>query len=104
MAYKKKFKKFKKYSSEQKLRYHLNRASAPGRYNLKYGGTKHSYSDGFCEAFSGINNEAATRAEFGKKSGNAYSIGHKRGVKAANEYFNRTGKQPFVLSHKLKSK
>ena len=69
-------------------------------FRSKYGGPKHSYSDGFRESFLGHNNESATRNEFGVKSGNAYAAGYKRGKKAAKEYFLKTGKQPFVLGMK----
>lgn len=100
MAKKKNFKLRKKYSPEEKLEYHSKRARAPGRFNLKFGGTKHSYSDGFRESFIGHNNEYATRREFGEKSGNAYALGYKRGRKAAKEYFLKTGKQPFDLGMK----
>lgn len=98
--YKRKASKSKKYTVEERLEYHSKRARAPGRFNLKYGEPKHSYSDGFREAFTGRNNESPTRREFGEKSGNAYAAGYKRGDKAAKEYFLKTGKQPFVLAMK----
>lgn len=103
MAFKKKYKykkTRKKYTAEEKLSYYSKRAKAPGRFNLKFGGSKHSYADGFREAFLGHNNESATRREFGEKSGNAYALGYKRGKKTAHEYFMKTGNQPFDLGLK----
>lgn len=88
----------KKYTSEQKFRYHSSRDVSCGKYGLKFGGPKHSYSSGFVDGFHHIDNERATRREFGNKSGAAYSLGNKRGKAAANEYFLRTGKQPMHLS------
>ena len=98
--YKRKSSKSKKYTIEERLKYHSNRSRAPGRFNIEFGGPKHSYSDGFREAFWGHNNESATRGEFGKKSGNAYAAGYKRGDKAAKEYFLKTGKHPLDLALK----
>ena len=88
----------KKYTAEQKFKYHDSRDRACGRFGLKFGSPKHCYSSGFADAFSGIDNSSGTKREFGKQSGNAYVIGHKRGVKAARDYFNKTGKQPFLLA------
>lgn len=102
MAYKKNYKlrKTKKsYTAEERFLYHCKRSRAPGKFNIKFGGAKHSYSDGFREAFGGINNESGTRAEFGNKSGNAYALGHRRGKKAMDEYA-KTGKFPHELYYK----
>lgn len=101
MAYKKKYKRRgngKKYSSEEKFRYHSSRDTACGRHGLKYGGPKHSYSSGFVDGFYFIDNTSATTSEFGKRSGNAYSIGNKRGRAAAIEYTKRTGRNPRSLN------
>ena len=98
--YKRKSSKSKKYTIEERLEYHSKRARVPGRFNIKLGGPKHSYSDGFRESFLGHNNESAIRNEFGVKSGNAYAAGYKRGKKAANEYFLKTGENPFKLGMK----
>ena len=100
MAYKKNYKRRgngKKYSSEEKYRYHSSRNTACGRYGLKYGGPKHSYSSGFADGFHFIDNTSATTSEFGKRSGKAYSIGNKRGQAAAIEYSKRTGHNPRSL-------
>lgn len=87
----------KRYTSEEKFRYHNDRYFSCGKYGLSFGGSKHCYSTGFRDAFKGRNNVGGIESEFGKKSGNSYSLGFKRGKKAAHEYFNRTGKQPFDL-------
>ncbi len=94
----KKFKK--KYTAEEKYQYHANRDVACGKFGLKFGSPKHCYSSGFSDAFSGIDNTRATKGEFGYKSGIAYALGHKRGKKAAIEYFEKTGNQPFDLIRK----
>lgn len=86
--------KKKKYTSEQKYKYHDDRYFSCGKYGLDFGGSKHSYSAGFRDGFKGIDNTSALKREFGNKSGNSYSIGNRRGKIAAREYFNRTGKQP----------
>ena len=86
--------KNKKYTSEQKYKYHDDRYFSCGKYGLNFGGPKHSYSAGFRDAFKSIDNSLAVKREFGKRSGNAYTVGNRRGKKAAMEYFNRTGKQP----------
>ena len=94
----------KKYSLEDRLSYHSSRDRSPGRFGLKYGGTKHCYSFGFVDGFEHIDNSKATIKEFGKRAGKAYLIGNERGKKAAREYFNKTGKQPSTLSMKLKNR
>lgn len=90
----------KKYTSEQKYRYHSSREVSCGKYGLKFGGPKHSYSIGFADGFHSIDNKRGILSEFGRKSGASYSIGNKRGRAAAKEYFLRTGKQPSDL-HKF---
>lgn len=87
----------KKFSSEEKYRYHSDRYFSCGKYGLKFGGPKHSYSVGFRDAFHDRDNKRAVSAEFGKRSGNAYGVGYERGKKAAREYFKRTGKNPSGL-------
>lgn len=88
----------KKYSSEEKFRYHNDRYYSCGKYGLKFGGTKHCYSVGFRDAFKGRNDVGAVKSEFGRKSARAYTLGFKRGEKSAWEYLKRTGKQPFSLN------
>lgn len=87
----------KKYSSEEKYRYHSSREVSCGKYGLEFGGPKHCYSTGFADAFHGIDNTRAINGEFGKHCSNAYASGNKRGKAAAKEYFLRTGKQPSDL-------
>lgn len=94
---KKKYKSRKKYTAEQKYRYHSSREVSCGKYGLKYGGPRHCYSVGFADGFKSINNTGGIKGEFGKRSSNAYAIGNKRGKAAAKEYFLRTGKQPRAL-------
>ena len=84
----------KKYSSEEKYRYHNSRVGSAAKHGIKFGDPKHSYSCGFTDGFHGINNTRALKRELGKKSGNAYAIGQRRGEAAAHEYFMRTGNQP----------
>lgn len=92
--------KKKKYSAEDKFKYHFSRDMAPGRFNLKYGGSKHCYSFGFCDAFDSRNNYGAVKREFGKKSALAYNLGRIKGQRASNEYLEKTGKQPSMLKFK----
>ena len=92
-----KFNTKKNYSSEEKYRYHNSRYFGCGEYGLKFGGTKHCYSTGFRDAFKRDSGVDGIRREFGQKSATAYSLGYKRGKKAAREYFQRTGKQPFSI-------
>ena len=94
MAYKK---NKKKYSSEEKFNYHNSRYFSAAKYGCKFGDPKHLYSAGFRDGFKSIDNTRAVTGEFGKKGGNAYSIGNKRGAKSAREYFNRTKKNPASL-------
>ena len=68
-----------------------------GAFNEK---TFCNYS-GFADAFSGRDNTSAMTSEFGKRSGNSYSVGYKRGRKAAFAYFKKTGKQPFDLKQEI---
>lgn len=82
----------KKYTPQQKYSYHKTRERSPKKYGIKFGDTKHLYSCGFTDGFDFIDNTAATRNEFGKKGGLAYSLGNKRGKKAALEYSESTGK------------
>ena len=91
-------KNFKKYTPEQKYNYHSDRYFSCGKYGLKFGSPGHLYSDGFRDAFSGRDNSRAVADEFGKKSGEAYALGYKRGRKASFEYLQTTGKQPFTLT------
>ena len=93
-----KFKNSKQYSPEEKYRYHSSRESSCGRYGLKFGGAGHCYSSGFVDAFHFRDNTRATTAEFGKKSGNSYALGYKRGSAEAMKYFKTTGKQPGDLT------
>ena len=95
----KKYSKGKKYSVEQRFNYHSSREYSCVKHGIKFGGTKHSYSIGFVDAFSGRDNTSAIIREFGKRSGKAYSIGYKRGRKASFDYFNKTGKQPSDLKY-----
>ncbi len=88
----------KKYSAEEKFRYHASRSVSCGKHGIKYGSPSHCYSDGFCEAFHSRNNTSGVTSQFGKKSGNAYSLGYKRGRKAMWEYIKTTGKDPYTLS------
>ena len=71
-----------------------------GKYGLEYGSPRHLYSNGFREAFSGRDNTRAVAGEFGKRCGEAYALGYKRGTKASFEYLKTTGKQPFTLIFK----
>lgn len=89
-----KTKNSKRFSILDRFRYHYKRAHSPKKYGVKYGSPKQCYSDGFSEAFYGRNNESGIRGEFGKKCGNAYAYGYKRGRKAAFEYSKQTGKNP----------
>ena len=57
----------KRYSCEEKYKYHSARDSAPGRVGLKFCGGKHMYSFGFADGFKGHNNASGVRGEFGKK-------------------------------------
>lgn len=91
-----------KYSVEDRFKYHQQREDAPGRFNLKYGGTKHCYSFGFTDAFKDINNMRAVRGEFGVRSGNAYAAGYNRGRKVAMDYCRKTGIQPWDIAFKNK--
>lgn len=89
----------KKYTSEEKFRYHNDRYFSCGKYGLKFGGAKHCYSTGFRDGFKGADNYVGgVQREFGKKSARAYALGFKRGRNAASEYLGRTGKQPFTLT------
>lgn len=102
MAYKKNYKRRgtktrKKYSSEEKYRYHSSREVSCAKYGLKFGGPRHSYSIGFADGFHRIDNTRGMESEFGKRSSKAYAIGNKRGKAAAKEYFSRTGKNPHDL-------
>ena len=94
----------KKYSIVEKLEYHSKRQGVPGRFGLNFGDPKQCYSMGFREAFTGRNNEDSVKREFGKRSSNAYSVGYKRGKKAARTYFDKTGKQPFDLALEIGKK
>ena len=84
----------KQYTPLQKYQYHYDRRGNLTKHKLRYGGPKHSYSEGFVQAFEGRNNTAAMTHEFGKHSGRAYAKGYERGRKAAFEYQRTTGKQP----------
>ena len=88
----------KKYSSEEKFRYHNDRYFSCGKYGLEFGGSKHCYSTGFRDAFKGRDNVGGIQSEFGKKKARAYALGFKRGRNAAYEYLKRTEKQPFSLN------
>ena len=88
----------KKYSPEEKYRYHASREVSCGKHGLEFGSPKHCYSSGFADAFHHIDNTRGINGEFGKRSGFAYAAGNKRGKAAAKEYFLKTGKQPSQLS------
>ena len=83
----------KKYTPEEKYRYHKSRERSCGKYGIKFGSPAHCYSSGFADAFHGRDNTGGYDAEFGKKSGNAYALGYKRGRKAMWDYV-KSGKQP----------
>lgn len=83
----------KKYTELERYHYHLDRVYACGRYGLKFGGPKHSYSVGFSDGVSNIDNTGATRSEFGNRSGRAYAAGRKRGRAAAKTYLTKNGGQ-----------
>ena len=91
--------KKRKFSIKDRFNYHTSREKNCSKHGIKFGGSKHSYSCGFVDAFSGRDNTSATTREFGKRSGNAYSLGYKRGRKASLDYFNKTGKQPADLKY-----
>lgn len=97
MAFKKNTPPRKKsnYSIEDRLSYHLSRENNCGKFGIEFGGTKHSYSSGFADAFSGRDNTSAMTSEFGKRSGNSYSVGYKRGRKAAFDYFKKNWETTF---------
>ena len=90
--------KKKKYSSEEKYRYHSSRDVSCSKYGLKYGSTKHCYSTGFADGFQFIDNRDGIKHQFGKSCSNAYAIGNKRGKAAGREYFLRTKKHPVSLN------
>ena len=81
----------RKFDEVDRVKYHLDREYECGRYGLNYGEPKHSYSIGFSDGVSFIDNTAAMRGEFGAKSARAYASGRKRGQAAAKSYFKRTG-------------
>ena len=91
-----------RYSAEERFKYHQKRDVAPGRFGIERGGTKHMYSFGFSDAFCGpdMNNKGGVSDQFGEKAARAYEAGRKRGLKAAREYYETTGKQPFDLYYK----
>lgn len=91
--------KGKKYTAEEKFRYHKSRVFSCGKYGIEFGGSAHSYSGGFIDAFNELDNRSAMTATYGKKVGRAYALGYKRGTKAAREYFDTTGKQPSDLKY-----
>ena len=88
----------KKFTSEQKYRYHADREGALAKHGLEWGSPAHLYSSGFTDGFHHIDNKRAVKSEFGIRCSNSYAIGNARGRKAAMEYFHRTGKQPSSLS------
>ena len=90
---KKRFKR-KKFTSEEKFKYHNDRYLSCGKYGLDFGDSKHLYSAGFRDGFYHMDNSSGVKSEFGKRSANSYSIGNRRGKAAALDYFKRTGKQP----------
>ncbi|MBQ8146027.1 MAG: hypothetical protein IJ039_04530 [Clostridia bacterium] len=62
--------------------YHLNRDMNPARYNLRYGGTKHSYSMGYTDACENRpNNRRTIKNHYGSASASSYSLGYARGQK-----------------------
>ena len=99
MGYKRK--KFIFYSPEQKYSYHTARDEFFTHYGLKYMGTKHSYSGGFVDGFSGNKNirESVKNIgeQWGKRSAKSYLAGVKRGQAAGKKYSKRTGKDPCDL-------
>lgn len=93
----------KKYTELEKLKYHHDREYSCGRFGLKFGGPKHTYSFGFNDGVSGFDNTAAVRSESGRKMARVYSTGYKRGQAAARSYFKKTGKQLSDEKFKLNS-
>lgn len=85
----------KRYTVEERIAYHRDRAKRSSAYGLKLWGTKHQYSIGFHEGAIGRDNSRPTEIEFGKKAARAYKTGHERGRKAARIYIKKTGKQIF---------
>ena len=92
--------KKKRYSVEEKYRYHSSRDRSPAKHGIVFGSPSHCYSAGFADAFHGRNNTGAISSEFGKKSGKAYKLGYQRGADATWAYFYSTGKQPGDIDYK----
>ena len=84
----------KRYTPEQRISYHTKRDTAHGHFGLTFGEPKHTYSIGYVDGALGKNNKRVIKAEYGAKSSYAYEAGHKRGAKAGEAYFKKTGKHP----------
>lgn len=83
----------------ERYNYHNSRDRSPGRFGIKMGDPKNSYSAGFVDAFHGVNNSYVIRSEFGKHSARAYDRGRRVGVLAAKKYSNNTGKPSFTIEY-----
>ena len=94
----KKTRNFKKrFSPEERYKYHNSRDRNPSKYGIKRGGAKNCYSAGFADAFAKVNNVKSVRNEFGAVSAGAYSLGLKRGNAAAKAYEKKTGKSSIYV-------
>ena len=79
------FKNRKRWSPEEKMKYHSSRDVSPSKFNIRFGGTEHCYSSGFVDGFNFIDNSSAIRHEFGERSSKSYRIGNVRGRNAAHK-------------------
>ena len=76
------FKNSKRYSTEDKLKYHTKRDLNPKGFGLVFGEPKHSYSMGYLDGFDGTNNSRFVESHYGKRSSISYEFGRKRGLLA----------------------
>ena len=88
----------KHYTLAEKIRYHNTRADYPGRFNLRLGSGKQSYSFGFSDAMRGFDNASAVKANFGNKAFFAYNQGQRRGNAEIKNYLKNSNKSFFNCS------
>ena len=81
----------KKYSFEQKYKYHMKRDRNCSSFGIKYGSPKQFYSMGFVDGADGRNNSSTVSHKFGNKSGFAYDAGYKRARAEISKFVKKNG-------------
>lgn len=87
--------KRKQYSEKERYDYHFDRFFHPENRKIGNKSPKRFYSEGFIDAFHGVNDSDSVRGWFGIKALFAYRQGQRIGHKADANYAKKNGQSLF---------